>query len=222
MYDVLWIRLCSFLVCWRFSLMLAILSMKKVLHSSASILLLTLGGKGRSRFLSRRLLQMLKFALKSFLLSCSDFFVEILFGFLYDVAQCLMLFVEHLVYIIVVDVCQILSSLLLFLTSAVIVSFICGGFSPSDTFLVFRGVNLSISWFSDQLYNSTKSSGELHSPWYGTSINSLLRWLMLMVFVFLYDTCFIVVTLIGVVFEVWDRWGCDLILVILFLFLWWY
>ena len=35
--------------------------------------MLTLGGKGRSRFLPKRLLQMLKIALKSFLFSCSDF-----------------------------------------------------------------------------------------------------------------------------------------------------
>ena len=108
-----------------------------------------------------------------------------------------------------------------FLLHAVIVSFIHGSFGLSDTFLMPRDVNFSISWFRDILYNSTKSSSELQSPWYGTSMRtSLFRRLMLIAFVFPYDTCFIFFWF-WMVFEVWNGWGYDLIFVIVFLFLWW-
>ena len=93
-----------------------------------------------------------------------------------------------------------------FITSAVNVSFINGICGLLDTFLIFRGAHVSISWFRDQLYNFTKSLGELQSPWHGMSIRiSLLRRLMLLTFVFLYYTCFIVVTLDGIWSIKWMR-----------------
>ena len=88
-------------------------------------------------------LHMLKIVLKSFLLSCSDFCRNPLQMMLHIVQHCLQK--TWYLSLLLMSFCKIFSSLLCFLTSPVTVSLIHGSFGLSDSFLVFRDVNLSIS-----------------------------------------------------------------------------
>ena len=115
---------------------------------------------------------------------------------------------------------QAFSSLLFSLTSAVIVSFIHCSFSLSDTYLVFR---VWIFPSADlETYCIIPQSHQVNCNLYGMvlplGIHFLGDWWQ-----WLLSSCMTLVSLLWfwMVFEVWNGWGCHLILMILFLFLWW-